>query len=187
MSSTENRFRIPTLYKRLLALAIVIGPMWWLLFTEDGRRRTDLAVLFLRGDAAVALDLALLGPQADEPQLRRFLPQLGWHCADGPGEFGDRRCHADIGSFNQTPAHRLTVYFRDGHLNALQVRYRQPYHNWLRSLNRRLLGSPAGGDPGVLQWHTPRGVVLMPANPSTDGAPPSLLWLSTAQAARSGA
>jgi hypothetical protein len=186
MTAPKDRFKIPALYKKLLALAIVIGPIYWLMFTEDGRRRTDLVVLSLKGDPFVALRLDILGPQANEQAIREFLPRLTWECDDAPSAFGEHHCLAPIGAFNDAPAHYLLTYFDQGGLSAMKVVYRSPYHDWLVGLNRSMLGDPGPPLQGVLRWKTERGLVLMQARPDPDREEPSLLWLSAELAARLG-
>ncbi len=44
-SDKNAKIKIPKLYKRLLLIVIVVGPMWWLIFTEDGQRRSDMFML----------------------------------------------------------------------------------------------------------------------------------------------
>jgi hypothetical protein len=45
----DRDYKLPSLYKSLLMLALVFGPFYWLAFTEDGQRRTDLALMFVLG------------------------------------------------------------------------------------------------------------------------------------------
>ena len=47
-----------SLYKRLFLLFLVLGPFFWLMFTEDGKRRTDLVLLSLLKDSET-MDIAL--------------------------------------------------------------------------------------------------------------------------------
>ncbi|MCB1877174.1 MAG: hypothetical protein KDH88_14455 [Chromatiales bacterium] len=180
--SDNQRFRIPSLYKKFLLIAIVLGPVYWLMFTEDGRRRTDLVFLYLSGEPSVALDLSVLGAAATEQQLREFLPDVQWTCEDKPTAFGARNCVARIGAFNDTPAHYLVSYFDEAKsLKALKMVYRRAYHAWLLSHFTRNLGKPIGDNGGVLRWTTTRGVVLMKSEISAADPEPSMIWLAAGE------
>ena len=158
--SNPDRFKIPSLYKKLLALAIVIGPIYWLMLTDDGRRRTDIVVLSLKGEPTVELRLDILGASATEDKIREFLPQVDWQCENTRTPFGERNCIASIAAFNDTPAHYMVVYFDDQGLSAVKIAYRHAYHGWLRALQQQSLGAPRETAPGVLRsfslmwiWH----------------------------------
>lgn len=178
MSDTA-RFQIPALYKKLLLVAVVLGPIYWLMLTEDGRRRVDLVFLSLFGDPSVQLDLGVLGSAANEQQLREFLPALQWACEDKPAAFGVRNCVAKIGAFNDTPAHFLVSYFDQSQsLRAMKMVYRRAYHGWLLSHLSRGLGKPIEDAGGVLRWTTSRGVVLLKAKITDADPEPAMIWLA---------
>jgi hypothetical protein len=182
-----RRFQIPLLYKRLLALALIIGPIGWLMGTEDGRRRTDLVALHLMGQPDVDLRLDILGAAATEQKVRAFLPELHWQCEDRAGAFGTHSCAAPIGSFDGTPAHYLVVYFTGDALQAMKVVYRARHHRWLTGELRRMLGAPTQTAAAVLQWTTSRGLVLLPVHVPPEAEQETLLWLSTDLARREAA
>ena len=180
--SKPSRFKIPTLYKRLLAVIAVIGPIYWLMLTDDCRRRTDLVVLYLAGDPTVELRLDTLSSAADEEQFRDYLPDVEWQCENSRTPFGERTCLTPIGSFNDTPSHYLVLYFEENALQAMKVAYREHYHEFLTQQLTRMLGRPTGGEEGVLQWKTENGLVLVQKELPTDVEKPTLMWLSAEQA-----
>jgi hypothetical protein len=181
--SQQNRFRIPTLYKKFLLLAIVIGPIYWLMFTEDGRRRTDIVFLTLAGDPSVELRLDILASGASEEDFREFLPDIAWKCENQRTDFGERNCVSPIAAFNDAPAHYLVLYFDTSRLNAMKVVYRRGYHDWLVRQLRQMLGEPVSSDEGILQWTTDKGLILMPRRLLPEGDDPTMLWLSAELAA----
>lgn len=177
-----NRFKLPSLYKRLMAVIIVIGPIYWLMLTEDGRRRTDLVVLYLAGEPTVELRLDTLAPAASEERFREFVPDVEWQCENTRTPLGERTCMSPIGSFNGTPAHYMVLYYEENALQAMKVAYRDDYHDWLTAQLGRMLGQPASGENGVLQWSTGNGLVLMQEELPPDSEKPTLMWLSAEQA-----
>jgi hypothetical protein len=163
------------LYVNLVVAAMIIGPAWWLLLTEDGKRRTDAVMLWLWGQKEVGLELRHLAPYGEEALLALY-DDLDWRCASGGGAFGERRCTAAIGVFNGIPARSLTFYFRDGMLSALKVVYRRRYHEALLQDLRRRLGQPRS-EAGVLRWSTDEGllVVKQRMTPADEAA---LIWIA---------
>ena len=180
--TNPNRFKIPSLYKKLMLLIIVIGPIYWLMFTEDGQRRTDLVVLNLAGNPGVELRLDILASAASEEQIRKFLPDVEWQCRNDATPFGERTCVSPISGFNDTPAHYMTLYFEQDALQAMKVVYRRAYHKWLGSQLGHILGGPPTIESGVAQWNTGKGLVLMQEQLSETREEPTLMWLSTKRA-----
>ena len=169
-----------------MLLAIVAGPIIWLMFTDDGRRRTDVVMLTLFGGEEMNLRLDTLASTATEQAIREFLPALEWDCAQAPGPFGSRACATKIASFNGTPAYSSVIYTDGDYLQAIKVVYRPRYHGWLKGELRRQLGEPAF-DPGdVLRWTTPRGLVLLPSVIAPEEPEPSLMWIAAERAAQGG-
>jgi len=172
-------------FKTLMVMAMVIGPMYWLMFTTDGQRRTDSVMLQLFGAEGMELDLNKLDARLSEEELRKVYPELDWQCADaaqGGGAYGgDRVCVAAIGSWNGMPAYRVAFHFLNGHVRAMQLDYRAAYQqSLLEQLHQQLgrpLGGGAGADDGVLQWSTGSGVVVIKEQlqPSDQ---PALIWLA---------
>jgi hypothetical protein len=182
MTKPDRRFKIPALYKKLLLLAIVVGPMYWLMFTEDGRRRTDLVALSLAGDPSVELRLDILASAATEDEFRQFLPDAEWQCKNAHSPFGERSCVSPIASFNDAPSHYLVLYFENNALQAMKVVYRRGYHDWLVTLVKEMLGAPSPGSRNVLQWDTGKGLVLMQTQLAEQDGEPTLMWLSLERA-----
>ncbi|WP_295401864.1 hypothetical protein [uncultured Thiocystis sp.] len=183
----NNALKLPKTYKTLLILALVFGPFCWLAFTEDGQRRTDLALLFALGKPEFNAALDAFHSGLTEARLRERFPTLRLHCATGANPFGDRLCGAAIGSFNQIPASSVTLFFLGEQLRAAKVVYRRSYHRTVREWARqRLALRDDSVNPAVMQ----RQDVM--AEPVGDGAlvvragelgkkdEPALLWLSQA-------
>ncbi len=135
----QNDLKLPKTYKTLLMLALVFGPFCWLAFTEDGQRRTDLALMFVLGKPEFNAALDAFNTGLTETKLRELFPKLRFQCATGANPFGDRLCGAGIGSFNQIPASSVTLFFLDDRLRAAKVIYRRPYHRTVRDWTRERL------------------------------------------------
>jgi hypothetical protein len=180
-------FKIPKLYKTLLALVAVLGPLYWLLLTEDGRRRTDLALMGILGRPAFNAALESFTDRLGEARLRESFPGLDLQCSDGQNPFGDRLCWAQIGSFNQYPARALSLFFDQGHLNAVKVVYPAAYHAAIRSWVERQVTQASGDSPpepvvsgGVAAWRVSDGVLVLKDGDLGPSDEPALLWLSGA-------
>lgn len=204
-------FKIPRLYKTLLALAAVLGPIYWLMLTEDGQRRTDLTLMWILGRPSFDAALESFSDRLSEARLRESFPAIDFQCSDGTNPFGDRLCAARIGSFNQYPARGLSLFFDQGRLSAAKVLYPPAYHGRLRAwVERRVAGVAAqadggpesGGDgqigggagsgqapvvsEGVAAWRVPDGVLMLKDEDLGRADEPALVWLSGATlAARS--
>lgn len=185
-------FRIPRLYKTLLALAAVLGPIYWLMVTEDGQRRTDLALMGILGRPPFNAALESFSDRLTEARLRERFPAIELSCADGANVFGDRHCGARIGSFNQYPARGLSLFFDRERLSAVKVLYPPVYHGRLRGwVERRVArlaegsSEAAGGQTpepvvadGVAAWRVPDGVLMLKDGELGRGDEPALIWLS---------
>lgn len=177
--------KLPPLYKRLLAFLIVIGPIYWLIFTEDGQRRTDSVVLFLWGEDEIKFNLEALDDRFTESELREVFPDIDWKCQDVDNDFGNRLCAAKIGIYNGIPAHYLALFFHDQWVNGVKVGYRRNYHDQVIQQLLQQLGEPVRETPEnppsddtetILRWDTGRGnVILKQALKETEE--PVLLWL----------
>ncbi len=176
--------KLNPLYKRLMAFIIVIAPIYWLIFTEDGQRRTDSVVLFLWGEDEIKFNLQALDDRFTEQELHQVFPDIDWKCQDTPTDFGNRLCAAKIGIFNGVPAHFIAVYFRDEWINGARIGYRRIYHDQLIQQLLQQMGQPVrenadtpGGDREViLRWDTSRGNVLL-KQILKEAEEPALLWL----------
>jgi len=178
-------FRIPRFYKTLLALALVLGPIYWLMFTPDGKRRTDIVILSLLGRPAFDAALDAFDDRLTESRLRESFPALDLACAQSPNAFGDRICTAVIGSFNQYPARALSLFFKAERLSAVKVLYQRAYHAQIRAwVERRpgLRGATAGPhlSQGVGTWQVAGGTLVMRDGELGRSDEPALFWLSTA-------
>jgi hypothetical protein len=178
-------FRIPRLYKTLLALAVVIGPIYWLMFTADGQRRTDLALMFLLGRPGFDAALESFDPSLTESKLRESFPALELQCSDAPSPLGDRLCVAVIGSFNAYPAKAVSLFFRGDTLSGVKVLYQRAYHDEIRAWVERRVArlDPLAAPPspevsdGVASWRLPGGTFVLKDGDLARADEPALVWL----------
>jgi len=164
----------------------VLGPLYWMLFTPDGQRRTDLALLSVLGRPAFDAALDAFSDRLTESTIRATFPTLALQCAATRGPFGDRRCTAAIGSFNQYPARAVAFYFQGEGLRAVKVLYQPAYHAQVRAWMQQRPGRVAAGDTGpspaaptgVASRPVAAGTLVMKDGPlgRTDEA--ALLWIS---------
>ena len=191
-------FKIPRLYKTLLALVAVLGPIYWLMLTEDGQRRADLTLMWILGRPSFDAALESFTDRLTETRLRESFPAIDLHCSNGANPFGDRLCGAGIGSFNQYPARGLSLFFDQGRLSAVKVLYPRTYHARIRGwVERRVARLGEGGtgpmtppvvDGGVAAWRVTDGVLMLKDGDLGRSDEPALIWLSAATlAARSAA
>lgn len=175
------------LYKKLLLILAVMGPMLWLLFTEDGHRHTDLLLLKLTGDPELNLDLHKLSPRVNEAEFRSQFPDLDLHCQDRPGPFGNRTCVAEIRAFNGVPARYASLFLDGNDIRAVKISYRRPYHQSLLEQLRHNLGAAqetsdgtaaTADDSEVLTWSTAEGLVVVSRDRVDLRDEPALFWLS---------
>ena len=192
----RNDLKIPRLYKTLFMLALVFGPFYWLAFTEDGQRRTDLALMFLLGKPELNAALDSFTSALTEAQIRETFPKLVFQCADGANPFGDRLCAAEIGAFNGMPASSVTLFLVGDGLRAVKVSYRRIYHPLVRDWVERRVGgvddaraSEEGDETGdgVATWTVPDGLLIMRDGELAREDDPVLFWLSRAALARQAA
>ncbi len=183
------KIRLPKLYKGLLLVAIVVGPMWWLVFTEDGQRRSDMVLISIFGGEPLYLNLKLLDSRVSEAEIMELYPDIKWQCQDKDTAFGERHCFAEIGSFNALPADYATIFFRNSGVNAVKVGYRHNYHSQLGLDLKRQLGPPLSQVAAtaevpqpelIVQWRTDSGHVITKKRLDR-GEEAALLWLSTKQ------
>ena len=128
-------------YKTLTAVALVAGPLIWLLFTQDGQRRTDLVLMPLLGRPSIELSLTDLSSDLGEGDVRRRVPQVDLGCSQYGTPFGDRICSARIGAIGRLPAEALNFYFSSGELRAVKLVYRRDVQGELLASLSRQLGS----------------------------------------------
>ena len=189
MNPKAPNLRLPRLYKTLLALALVLGPMAWLLFTLDGQRRTDLALMALLGRPAFDAALDAFSDRLTETSLRQTFPALTLDCGRIRPPFGDRLCTAAIGSFNHYPARALSLYFQGERLYAVKVVYQPAYHlqirAWVEQRPARTTPGDTQPDAGVRSRPVADGTLVMKDGPLGRTDEPALLWLSAGLAAAS--
>jgi len=173
----------PSIHKTIFALVAVLGPLYWLMLTEDGQRRVDAVLLRLSGKPAIEFNLKALDGGYSEADLKRAFPHQDWQCRDQSSPFGQRLCVAGIGTFNGLPARYLTLFFQDGHTSGLKLVYRNLYHDQLLGQLVQQLGQPRPDAPGtppakaVLRWQTGQGLVVLKQQ-LLEGEEPALLWLA---------
>jgi hypothetical protein len=172
------------LYKRLLLLFIVLGPFYWLVFTADGQRRTDMVLIsLLKGSETMNISFAKLQESAREADFRANFPQVGFVCKDQRTPFGDRVCASPIAAFNGTPASSASLYFRANRLAAVKLAYQRAHRAYVIEQLQRELGTPVrsgdrAADGGVRLWRTDHGGVMVNVAPAAKGDEPAVLWVS---------
>ena len=177
--------RLNPLYKKLLLLTIVLGPIIWLVFTEDGRRRTDLVMLHLFGKGELDLAIEQLHSDMTEARFRELFPDLNLRCQEAANPFGNRLCTADVGAFAAIPSRAFTLYLSGDRLRAAKLDYRRDYHDTLKQQLRRRVGSPVGQSPGgsaaaagPITWEVSDGLLLLPSKKPKSDEDAALIWLS---------
>ena len=180
-----------SLHKTLLILILVFVPPFWLLFTDEGSRVSDTALLWLLGEDDIKIDLRQLDNRFTQMDIQTVYSDIEWQCGRQASPFGDQLCGARVGTFNGYPARAMTFFFRDDRISALKLIYRDAYHTQLMGYYIQELGQPSnvaaavaeGPDAAeVLEWHLERGTLLM-KKALTEGDEPALVWMATRPAA----
>jgi hypothetical protein len=180
------KYKIPLLYKKLMLLAVVFGPIVWLMFTDDGQRRTDTMVLWLFGEEEIKMDLAALDGRFTEEELKTVYPDLDWQCGSHQSSYGNAICASRIGVFNGIPSRYISFFFNGTQITAMKLSYRAPNHDQFMMQLQRQFGHAGGAprvsaappDPAqVLEWRTPNGT-LVAKQKLEEGEEPALFWLS---------
>lgn len=188
LNSPAMNLRLNPLYKKWLMLAIVIGPIYWLMFTDDGQRRTDLAMLHLFGEGAeINLAIDKLYSGMTETRFRDLFPALELVCDDGANPFGDRLCTAEVDAFSGIPSRAFTLFLNGNGLQAAKLNYRRSHHETLKRDLTRRLGTPIPRPPqgpatveGPLSWLVSDGLLLLPPEEPESDRDAALMWLSKA-------
>ena len=179
--------RLHPLYKKFLLLFIVLGPIVWLMLTEDGRRRTDLVMLHLFGKEELNLAIENLQGSMTEADFRAQFPDLDLDCVDAANPFGTRLCTAEVGSFNAIPSRGFALYLAGELLRAAKLTYRPAYHQTLMDQLAGRLGRRAErreGEGDTVSWHVSDGLLMMPATAPEADSEAALMWLSAAALSR---
>lgn len=176
----------PNLHKTLLILLLVFIPPFWLLFTDDGIRTSDTALLWLMGQDEIKFNVAELNSGFTRQDIQTVFSENEWVCGEKDTAFGDNLCATKIGTFNGFPARLLTLYFRGDNISAFKLIYRVQYHKQYIGYFIQLLGQPgnvadavAEGPSAdeVLEWDLKNGVLLINKELG-ENIEPSLLWLA---------
>jgi len=176
--------KLPRIYKLILSLAVVAGPFTWLVFTEDGKRRSDVFLMQVMGTPSFNIGYDRLNAEVTEADIAAQFPKVDFQCGDQVTGFGERVCIAEIAAFNGMPARSAALFYAAGTLNALQLDYRARYHETLVTGLRNGLGAPlAPVGSGVLVWNLDDGVVMLSSNQPEHEKDAALLWLTPALAA----
>lgn len=173
-------------HKTFLILLLVLTPPFWLLFTDEGARVSDTAVLWLFGEEDARLDVAELDAGFTRDDLKQVYSQLDWQCGEQRTALGQGLCAARIGTFNGFPSRSLTFFFVDGQVSAAKVIYRERYHDQILGHYIGQLGQPdnveaaiaEGPDADdVLVWTLDGGRLLMKKQlvPDDESA---IVWLA---------
>lgn len=177
----------PSIHKTLFFLILVLVPPYWLLFTDEGGRLSDTALLWLLGETEIKLNVRELNSGFTREQVLQVFSDADWQCGDGDTPFGNSLCAAQIGTFNGFPSRVLTMYFRDQQIGAFKLIYRDPYHKQLLGHFIQQLGQPdnvaaaiSGGPDAanVLEWDLGQGLLIMKKELARTDEP-SVLWVAS--------
>ncbi len=173
---------INKLYKTLFFIALIVGPIYWLMFTPDGTRRTDSIVLWLAGDTPIDLNFKILDDRFRVKDWKLVYPDVEWQCSETRSSaLGEFFCYGEIATYNGIPSRYISVFFIDGVTSAVKLVYRDQYHSEIgrdltEQLGKATLSAGAGEREQVLQWHTGTGVVLLSVELAR-GEEGTLMWL----------
>ena len=172
-----------SIHKRLFLVFIVVAPMYWLVFTEDGTRRSDTLVLWMAGGDPIDLNFKAVDHRYSMEEWKQVFSDIEWQCRSESTDFGNEFCYSEISSYNGIPARYLTVFFAQDRLNAVKLVYRNLYHRQIghdlqQQLGRPITPTPPANEEGLLRWRSAAGVVVMKADIGSDEEA-TLLWLSS--------
>lgn len=166
------------LHRTLLVLLLVMTPPYFLIFTEEGQRIADNAVLWLFGGDSIEFNILKLNGEFTQSNILDVFPDQAWQCNHQQSPFGDQLCVTEISAYNDFPARYLTVFFKQDRASAMKVVYRKSYHPQVQVHLLEQLGAPLDtGNQEVVEWQAPGGKVIMPRN-LEPGAEPAFLWLA---------
>ena len=174
------------IYKTVIIIAIVVAPIYWLMITEDGKRRTDTLMLWIAGGDPIDINFKVLDNKYSVEDWKKVYEDIDWQCEKQASTWGDEICYAEISSYNGIPAYYVSVFFSDNYASALKLVYRNQYHARLGEDLISQLGQPervsAGMDAApdsnsILRWPTDHGIVLLKQELGSGEEEASLLWL----------
>jgi hypothetical protein len=173
------------MFNRFLLLGLLLGPLTWLLVSDEGQRLSDIFLLKLSGAPEVHVDYQQLKADISEAEFKRLLPKVEFQCADKPTDFGERLCFTPMAGFNGTPSQYMSAFFRGDHLMAIKLAYQRSYHDYLYNSLSRELGEPNSerssalpDNSGAKQWQAGRGWLVLPGESLKEDAEPALFWLA---------
>lgn len=172
-----------SLFKRFYLIVIIAAPLVWLIMTDEGRRYTDLGILYVKGGNGMDIHLEALNSGINEERLKKQLPDTPFECGEQATPFGDRICQVQLASFNGLPSRFAIAYFADNRLQAFKIGYQRPYHSDLLKHLFAKLGTPGAEDhltspnaPGLYRWKVEDGELIALDENSLEGNEPSILW-----------
>ena len=174
------------IYKTIAIIALVVAPIYWLMVTDDGKRRTDTLLLWLTGGDPININFKALDNHYSQQDWQKVYPDIDWQCAEQASTWGDEICYSEISSYNGIPSRYVTAFFDAGYISALKLVYRNQYHDQLGFELQHQLGKPerlqAGPEDSpdnnsIIRWPTDQGMVLLKQQLSSGEEEASLLWL----------
>jgi len=178
---TREAAPIMKLYKTLIFIGMVVGPIYWLMFTDDGTRRTDTMVLWLAGGQLIDLNFKALDSHFKPADWKRVYPDADWQCKETRSSLGDSLCYAEIASYNGIPSNYLSVFFYNEITTAVKLAYRDQYHNEIGRDLVEQLGKPSvknqPDNSSILQWETDSGLILLKKTLKR-GEDATLIWIA---------
>lgn len=167
-------------YIKFLILSAVLGPLAWLMFTDEGQRTGDIFLLELGEARSINLNFSSLSTRVDESNLQEQFPQVTLSCIDHKSAFGQRQCSSAISSINGTPAQYIKFFFFQNRLTAVKVGYQPSYHRHIYKSIRTSFGAGEDGpESGMRRWNTGAGMLYAPPEELTLNKEAALLWLAS--------
>jgi hypothetical protein len=174
------------IYKTFIIIAIVVAPIYWLMITEDGKRRTDTLLLWITGGDPININFEVLDDRYSVQDWQQVYEDIDWQCKEQASAWGDEICYSEVSSYNGIPARYVSVFFAEGYSSALKLVYRNQYHAQLGAelLNQLGKPEPVSAGPGdapdsnsILRWQTDHGMLLLKQQLDSGEEEASLLWL----------
>jgi len=177
----------PNIHKTIFFLILVFLPPYWLIFTDEGSRMSDTALLWLLGEDEIKFNVRELNSGFTRAEIQTVFSENEWHCGAQDTPFGDNLCATQIGTFNGYPSRLLTLYFIGDNISAFKLIYRDQYHRQLLGYFIKQLGQPSNVEQAVsdspdaasvLEWDLKQGVLLMKKE-LAKGDEPSVVWMAS--------